>query len=890
MTANQAMVDPSLMTALDEITVELTDPAMDRQFELEAEMIEDGRHKFWDRMERARPGVDAEGRAREGEESRAPTSQCLMRLSLNPVKDGIAAFIAAASSGKAGRKHAALKHLKLVDHETAAFLALKSCLDAFSLSLTEGVLCGRIGRLIEDEVRLRIFEDKAAGLLRAIRSRFDTSNFKHHRRVLNALAKRHNVDLGERWSDVEALHVGAALLTQVIERTGLFEIVMVQRGGADRHVTVQPTAATVAWVQARDGAAQFLLPTYMPMVVQPKQWTSPTGGGYRFGLARRLRMVKSRSPGYQAELKEWDMPLVYRAVNALQDTPWQVNTDVLRYLSPAARAGHEFAGLPSTKQATVPPAPAGIPADKEKRTEAQALALNAWKSQARDIHVENIQRRSKGLVVARTLAIAEKYAEEPCIYFPYTLDFRGRAYPVPSFLQPQGCDYQKALLRFSKGKPLGEQGAAWLAIHGANLMADCPLSGAKLDKAALQTRVDWVFANEHHIVAAAADPDASDFWLKAGGGESCWQFLAFCFEWAGYVREGASFESRLPIALDGSCNGLQHFSAMLRDEVGGAAVNLVAHKLPADIYMEVRNATLEQIKIDAACALVEVPDAPTDKEALKAEDKSFKDMRALNADTHAARAWMGTNQLDRDLCKQPVMTMPYGSKQFGIRQQLARKLAKRGFEFIDQSTGEVSEGWNECGYLSKVIWGSLGSVVVKAREAMDWLQACARLAAAEQQPINWVTPDGFWVQQNYREAHLKKVKTQVAGTLFWPRMAEEADTVDKLRQQNGVAPNFVHSMDATAMRACINMSLDNGIEDFAMIHDSYAVHAADTELFYDCIRQSFIAMYEQEDVLANFRANLEAQLSEESVELLPAPPLPGTLDLQGIACSDFFFA
>src|SRR3546814_17064020 len=42
--------------------------------------------------------------------------------------------------------------------------------------------------------------------------------------------------------------------------------------------------------------------------------------------------------------------------------------------------------------------------------------------------------------------------------------------------------------------------------------------------------------------------------------------------------------SRIPVALDGSCSGLQHFSAMLRDEEGGAAVNLLPAERPQDVY------------------------------------------------------------------------------------------------------------------------------------------------------------------------------------------------------------------------------------------------------------------------------------------------------------------
>ena len=39
-----------------------------------------------------------------------------------------------------------------------------------------------------------------------------------------------------------------------------------------------------------------------------------------------------------------------------------------------------------------------------------------------------------------------------------------------------------------------------------------------------------------------------------------------------------SYMSKLPIHQDGSCNGLQHYAALGRDESGGRAVNL----LPVD--------------------------------------------------------------------------------------------------------------------------------------------------------------------------------------------------------------------------------------------------------------------------------------------------------------------
>lgn len=36
--------------------------------------------------------------------------------------------------------------------------------------------------------------------------------------------------------------------------------------------------------------------------------------------------------------------------------------------------------------------------------------------------------------------------------------------------------------------------------------------------------------------------------------------------------------------MDGSCNGLQHYAALGRDEAGGAAVNLLPSDAPQDVY------------------------------------------------------------------------------------------------------------------------------------------------------------------------------------------------------------------------------------------------------------------------------------------------------------------
>jgi Autographiviridae RNA polymerase len=67
------------------------------------------------------------------------------------------------------------------------------------------------------------------------------------------------------------------------------------------------------------------------------------------------------------------------------------------------------------------------------------------------------------------------------------------------------------------------------------------------------------------------------------------QFLAFCKEWSDFVRSGRSlaFVSHLPVSMDGSCNGLQHFAALTRDQKLAQSVNLAPSTTPKDVYGEV---------------------------------------------------------------------------------------------------------------------------------------------------------------------------------------------------------------------------------------------------------------------------------------------------------------
>lgn len=69
--------------------------------------------------------------------------------------------------------------------------------------------------------------------------------------------------------------------------------------------------------------------------------------------------------------------------------------------------------------------------------------------------------------------------------------------------------------------------------------------------------------------------------------EEPWQTLACCKEILAAMQhpEGPDkFVCYYPVHQDGSCNGLQHYAALGRDEAGAFSVNVMPAEKPQDVY------------------------------------------------------------------------------------------------------------------------------------------------------------------------------------------------------------------------------------------------------------------------------------------------------------------
>lgn len=794
----------------------------------------------------------------------------LVAHAVDKVAEGIEQFIALTEQGGAGRKHLAGRYLKKVDPKISAYLALRCVIDGISGRQTVQKVALEIASMIEDEVRFRMFEEAEKTAFKYTKEKVKkATTYRHKKNVMSVKMAHSGVDFAA-WPKTDKLHIGVKLLDIVIETTGYVELGEINKSISGKPKTVkivQATKETEEWIGRKNTRSELLAPKYLPCVIPPKDWTSPTSGGYHSKSVRPLTFIKTSYRNYIEEVSNMvdDMPRVYEAVNALQRTPWAVNKKVLSVMQEAWDGQMEMPCLVTRRDTKeIPCSRCGALVALSQRNsrnihvrhecfETDEVALRRWKVLAAKTHEANARLISKRIQVNQVIWIAGIMSRYSKIYMPYQLDFRGRIYAAPFYLNPQGADYAKGLLTFGETMPINDALAAgWLAIHGANVYGN--------DKVSLADRIAFIGSMHKEIRAIAESPlDHTELWVNA---DKPWQFLAFCFEWAGFLEHGYGYESSLPIALDGSCSGIQHFSAMLRDPQGAEAVNLMPSNEPRDIYQMVCNRVLERFKADT--------------------------------ENPYAAGWLSLNP-DRKMTKRQVMTLPYGSTQFSCKEYTNEYLQEILEErrYSDPSfvmPWPENERYKAVSYASEIIWEAIGEVVIGARQVMDWLRAWSKETAKAGLPITWTTPVGFPVYQAYPSMKHRRVATQLGEGIMRLTLKEAQPVIDKKRMENAIAPNFVHSMDACHLVMSVSYAKNHGIKDFAMIHDSFGTHAANTERFSELIRESFVDLYTNWDILANFKGSMVSILPPDAQDNIPKDLQKGDLNLECVKGSSFFFA
>ena len=129
------------------------------------------------------------------------------------------------------------------------------------------------------------------------------------------------------------------------------------------------------------------------------------------------------------------------------------------------------------------------------------------------------------------------------------------------------------------------------------------------------------------------------------------------------------------------------------------------------------------------------------------------------------------------------------------------------------------------------------------------------------------------------------------GEVIKPRLKIETDKTDKLKMANGIAPNFVHALDSSAMMRTVNIAYAKGIRNFCNVHDSFGTTAGDVETLTESLKEAFIKIFTNNDVLEKFRDEVMDQVTNPDLKLqFPAIPAKGALDIWKLNDCDFFFS
>lgn len=593
-----------------------------------------------------------------------------------------------------------------------------------------------------------------------------------------------------------------------------------------------------------------------PLVIPPKDWTGYKGTGGYYTRGNR-QLIKTKGTKHSRKLEPFvkNISKLLTTINKLQKVPYKINKKILDVVSyiidnniVSSRSSPQFpfliGNIPYMDKLDV------VVDMKEFDVFTKEEEINNY-NYALYKRACNLQERrgmkstSKALQFKMAYLLAKKFSSYEKIYFSYDVDFRGRLYPIQQNLNPQAPENIKPLMMFAEGELLTTNGLYWLKIQGANTYG--------YDKLSFTERIEKIDSMLDDIIHIANDPLSTlHLWDMA---DEPLQFLTFCFSYRDYL-DGKPVH--IPVYLDGTCSGIQHYSGLLLDGDGAKATNVISNGTdnPSDIYKEV---ALEGKKV--------IEEGNYTKEYYTKDGTSHKTYRAAMEIYH---------NMSRKLTKRNVMTQPYSVTYMGMVNQNDALLE----EYIDANDKWwTQQDWIISKLLAEINNTAITRVVKGAKVGQAFLKETLRDKCKDVDYVLWYTPIfNFPVMQ--------RIKKEKETRLFSPfgnlTLYSETDETHRLKMANGIAPNYIHSLDATHLYLTVSNCQDIGINNFMLIHDSFGVTPNSVVDFNKIVRDSFIQLYETRP--------LEKWYKDITKEELPDGILINTLDLGDIKQSKYIFA
>lgn len=596
----------------------------------------------------------------------------------------------------------------------------------------------------------------------------------------------------------------------------------------------------------------------MPMLEPPVDWlyddkTKVLKGGYK---DHQYEMVRAypRKVDYSLYSER-----IYNAVNYIQSTPWVVNEPVLEQLKKDIKIPKKLDFI-KTQYPDSEPCRWDLKIDEEDHnlSQAELLKLQETRQDFRDkaaLYNADIKDFESALgkyrAIKLAIYIADKYRKDT-IWFPHSFDFRGRVYPLPIGLSPQGSDAVKALLLYKNTEPLTTSGQQWNWAYLASLYGD--------DKLPFLERVKRGKELIDEDYTKADEP---------------YQFLSHQLELKQWI-EDPNYIPNTRIHLDACNSGSQFTSAITGDKQGCQATNVMPtfdkdnKQLRQDAYLLVAEKSLELLS-----------------EQIKAEqDKDIKEVLKF------IRTLLLKD--GRKICKTPVMVSNYGGTAGGraeILWQLMREL-------------QVDRKWiskKNANLFAKIIGDSIQGVLNGGKAFEYYIHRMNNAITQRDQPIIWHTSDGFHIVHiKNKELKAKQVSCTLPNARKQTTITKKiySDKISATKMKSAISPNYIHSLDAELVRRTALKMKRAGIADSDWIHDSFGCHPNYVDQMLDITKKEFLKMIKARPLNV-----LDKELREQApstrkvkrmLEAIKVPHLRGFSsqndDLDIVLQSEWFFS
>ena len=556
-------------------------------------------------------------------------------------------------------------------------------------------------------------------------------------------------------------------------------------------------------------------PQSLPMICKPNIWGRNQFGGFLNNIKEKKNLIRgSEQHNHKLELGD----IIYDSINYINKQKFIVNKKLLDYI---------------------------------KSPEGSKILFKHYNKDASYINQ------------VITLEIAETFRDIP-FYLNCMIDWRGRIYTQSFYLDYQGNEFSLALINLYEGNILTPKGKEYFFIYGANCY-----NYNNINKKSFQNRIDWVYNNMENIIKMDID-----FILKA---ESPTLFAAFCLEVID-IYDDINYKIKMPVFLDATCSGIQHFAGMLLDEDLAKNVNLCyTDNEVKDIYTKLIKPINKQINLYAINNLV----------------TEFTDLC-----------------LNRNLLKFIVMTKCYNVSVYGIYKRLVNKLdilkipidnsnlplhkdkisyTKERVNLINQDkTKNVKIKYknlykfpsiNDKGFtllddkklfeLSKVISDNVFSYFPSINKIYYFLNKWVILLLKLNLPIKWVTPLGLELTQEYNKSNISNFTINFLGRRRNIILRDWVSEKDNRKNLQAILPNIIHSFDAAHLIKIIKTwNINYNIKYILPIHDCFGTHPNDLEQLSEVVRKEFINIYCSDYFIKSLHKNILNDIKTHNLPII----------------------